>query len=92
MTVKAGVEEQAAVDEADLLRIANSDITPSDRDLVNSDAEAVRDIFEDEPDACKAADWVEEPSAPSEGTFWDDSRHFENRYVDTGTDGGQPDD
>lgn len=74
-TVKAGVEEQQAVEEADLRRFAN-DLDPTDRDLVHSDVETLRDIFADDPDACDVADWIDAPSAPSEETYWDDSRHF----------------
>lgn len=76
LSVKAGPVDQNAVEEAELLRMAN-DVEPVDRDLVHSDVETVSDIFEDDPDAHEVADWIDAPSAPSENTFWDDSRHFD---------------
>jgi len=75
LNLLAGPEDWQAVEEAKLLSpVRNSE--PTDWDLVHHEVESVRDIFEDDPEACEIVDWVDEPSAPSEETFWDDSRHF----------------
>ena len=52
--------------------------TPSD-DYETIMAEVVESepIYEDDPEACDVADWIEAPSGPSENTYWDDSRHFD---------------
>lgn len=76
LNLLAGPEDWQAVEEAKLLSpVQNSE--PTDWDLVHHEVESLRDIFEDDPEACEIVDWVDEPSAPSEETFWDDSRHFE---------------
>ncbi len=75
-TVTAPPEESSAIEEAELLRFAN-DVDPSDRDLVHTEVEAIGDIWEDDPEAHEVADWIDAPSAPSENTYYDDSRHFD---------------
>jgi len=45
-------------------------------DVVESEVLDAREVYSDDPDAHRAADWLEAPTAPSEETFWDDSRHF----------------
>ena len=89
LTVKAGPNEQDAIEEAELLRFAN-DLEPSERDLVHTEVEAIGEIFEDDPDAHEVADWIDAPSAPSENTYWDDSRHFGESANSSDT-GGEPD-
>lgn len=75
LTVLAGTEQQDAVDEAQL-RAHHGDETPSDRDLVHSDVEAIEDIWADDPRAEQCSEWIDGPAAPSDETFWDDGRHF----------------
>lgn len=81
LTVKAGVEEQDAIRRAKESALHGDKQTLFDRDLVHSEVEATRDIFEDDPDAFEAADWVDAPTAPSEQTYYDDTRHFEDCKV-----------
>lgn len=75
MRVAAGVEQQSAIEEADLRRFADG-VDPTDRMLVHTEVEAVEPIYGDDPRACDVADWIDTPNAPSEDTYWDDSRHF----------------
>jgi len=52
--------------------------TPSDEYMtVHAEVLESEPIYEDDPEACDVVDWIDAPSAPSEETFWDDSRHFE---------------
>lgn len=81
LTVKSGVEEDQAIRHAEELALFGVDDTLFDRDLIHSEVEAVRDIFEDDPDAFEAADWVDGPTAPSEETYFDDTRHFDDCAV-----------
>lgn len=75
LDVLAGPEEWQAIERAeDLAPVLHS--KPTDWDLVHKDVEATRNIYGDDPDAPKAADWIDEPNIPSEETYWDDSRHF----------------
>ncbi|APX98645.1 hypothetical protein [Natronorubrum daqingense] len=76
ITVTAGLEDHQAVEEADLRRFAG-DIDPTERDLIHNDVEVLRDIFEDDVDAHEVAEWIDAPSAPSDDTYWDDTRHFD---------------
>lgn len=76
MTVLAGPYQDDAIEEAELLRAFGEDVEPTDRDLVHTDVTPVQDIFEDDPQAHEIAEWVDAPSAPSEDTYWDDTRHF----------------
>lgn len=73
--VKAGPHENDAIEEADLLRSANRP-NPADRELVHTETQKINNIYEDDPDAHEVADWIDPPSAPSEETYWDDTRHF----------------
>lgn len=78
--VIAGLVESDAVTEAELLA-QHSDLEktePKDRDLVHSDIEKLRPIYEDDVEAGQL-DFYDAPTAPSEDTFWDDSQHFENQ-------------
>jgi len=43
--------------------------------VIHSDVEKLRDIYADDVEAGQI-DHIDGPTAPSEGTFWDDSRHF----------------
>lgn len=76
--VIAGHNDSDAVTEAELLAL-HSDLPKTkitDRDLVHSEVEQLRDIFEDDIEAGQL-DFCEAPTAPSEDTFWDDSKHFD---------------
>jgi len=77
LSVIAGPEDWQAVDEAKVVANPTGCVGASDWDLVNKDVEAVEDIWMDDPRAPEAAGWLDEPHLPSEETFWDDSRHFE---------------
>lgn len=77
LSVIAGPEDWQAVDEAKVVANPTGCVDASDWDLVNKDVEAVEDIWMDDPRAPEAAGWLDEPHLPSEETFWDDSRHFE---------------
>lgn len=85
LNLLAGTEDWQALDEAKL-RSPVLNTEPTDWDLVHHEVEATREIYEDDPEACDIVDWVDEPSAPSADTYWDDSRHFDERYVDTESD------
>ena len=53
--------------------------TPSDEYMtVHAEVLKSEPIYEDDPEACDVSSWIDAPSAPSEQTFWDDSRHFED--------------
>lgn len=75
-TAIAGPEDWQAIERAEEIAFPGGPVDPSDWDLVFEDVNAVRDIWMDDPDAPKAAGWLEEPHVPSEETYWDDSRHF----------------
>ena len=77
LSVRAGPSEHQAIEEAELRRFAE-DVDPSERELVHTDVDPGRPIYADDPEACEVADWIDAPSAPSEETYWDDSRHFED--------------
>lgn len=91
----AGHEREDVVEDATELALFG-DQKKSDRFLLHSETEPVRDIYEDDVDA-EEIRWIDGPTAPSENTYWDDRVHFDDRYVDTGspqdgepiTDGGQ---
>ncbi len=75
--VVAGHLEDDAVDTARELAL-HSDLEktkPVDRDVIHSDVEKLRDIYADDVEAGQIKH-IDGPTAPSEGTFWDDSRHF----------------
>jgi len=75
--VVAGHVEDDAIAEAQELALY-SDLPktkPADRDVVHSDVEKLRPIYEDDVEAGQL-EYMDEPTAPSEDTFWDDSRHF----------------
>ena len=75
LSVIAGPEEWQAFERAkDLAPVLYSD--PTEWDLVHKEVNDVRNIYGDDPDAPKAADWLDEPNVPSEDTYWDDSVHF----------------
>jgi len=75
LDIIAGAEEWNAFERAtDLAPVKTRD--PVDYDLVHKEADVVRNIYGDDPDAPKAADWLDEPHLPSEETYWDDERHF----------------
>lgn len=76
LSVKAGVEEEDAIMWAEEKALHGDVDTLFDRDLVHTEVEATREIFEDDPDAFEAVDWIDGPTSPSEETYWDDSRHF----------------
>ncbi len=78
LTVTAAPDEANAIEEADLLANYGRDVDPVERDRVHTEVEELRDIFEDDPEAHEIAEWIDAPSAPSEDTYYDDSRHFEN--------------
>lgn len=51
--------------------------TPSDEwDVVHSEVLDERAVYSDDPDAHRVASWLDAPTAPSEDTYYDDSRHF----------------
>ncbi|WP_440767545.1 hypothetical protein [Natronorubrum sp. DTA7] len=78
--VAGHVRDDAIEDARELALYGNKKI--SERELLHSEADPVRDIFEDDVEAGEIP-WIDEPSAPSNETFWDDSRHFDAEYVDT---------
>lgn len=87
LSLLAGPTENQAVEEAKLARLAEN-VTPTEQDLIHTDVETTEDVFEDDPRAHDIADWIDAPSAPSENTYWDDTRHFDDQYVNTeGSDG-----
>lgn len=81
VTVTAGPEEWQAAEEAELVASPAGSVDPTDWDLIHKDVTEVRNIWMDDPEAPKAADWLEEPHVPSEETYWDDSLHFEEGDV-----------
>ncbi|SNZ06188.1 hypothetical protein SAMN06269185_1079 [Natronoarchaeum philippinense] len=84
LNLLAGPEDWQALDEAEQRSpVLHSE--PTDWDLIHHEVDAVREIYEDDPEAGEIVDWVDEPSAPSESTFWDDSKHFSDRYSEPGT-------
>lgn len=81
-TVTFRVSQIASPEKADGIKRAQEvaypggPTDPADYELVNSEADAKRDIWMDDPDAPKAAEWLPEPNVPSEETYWNDERHF----------------
>ena len=76
-TVIAGPEDYHAVEEARKVATPAGPVEANDWDLVNKDVVAEDNILMDDPKAPKAADWLDEPHVPSENTYFNDSRHFE---------------
>lgn len=88
----AGPEKWQAIESASEVAYPGGPVDPTDWELIHKEAEPVRDIWMDDPEAPKAAGWLEEPHVPSEDTYWDDSRHFEEgglSSTETAQDGGQ---
>jgi len=57
--------------------------TPSDEYMdVHAEVLESEPIYEDDPEAFDVVSWIEEPSAPSEHTYWDDTRHFDDAGFD----------
>jgi len=77
LSVTAGPTDDAAIQEADLLAKHGAGVAPFDRDLVHTEVDATRPIYADDPEAFEVADWIDAPSAPSEDTYYDDTRHFD---------------
>ncbi|WP_436348826.1 hypothetical protein [Natronorubrum sp. FCH18a] len=77
----AGHERENAIEDAQELALYGGKKI-SERELLHTEADPVRNIFEDDVEAGEIS-WIDEPSAPSDETFWDDSRHFDEQYVDT---------
>ncbi|WP_147435214.1 hypothetical protein [Haloarcula sp. Atlit-120R] len=86
LSVLAGHVEQDAVDEAALRVDFGSLDHVSDWDLVHSDVEPIERVWADDPRAEHILEYGT-PTAPSEDTYWDDSRHFGPTDTDTGADG-----
>lgn len=78
LSVVAGVERDDAIRAGEELALHGRNQKPLDRDLVHTEVEDKTEVFEDEPEAIVAADWLDHPVAPSEETFFDDSRHFDD--------------
>ncbi|QIO25470.1 hypothetical protein [Haloarcula sp. JP-L23] len=81
LTVPAGHERQHAVDEADLRVDFGSLDHVTDWDLVHSDVDATEDIWADDPRAEHILGYCDQPTAPSEATFWDDTEHFDGETI-----------
>lgn len=73
--VVAGHHDDDAVEEAQILAL-HGDETPADRDLVHTEVERTRDVFENDVVA-ERIEWIDGPTAPSESTYWDDTVHFQ---------------
>jgi hypothetical protein len=82
LNLLAGPEDWQAIEEAKTLSPVRTS-EPTDWDLIHHEINSVRDIYEDDPEACEIVDWVDEPSAPSSETFWNDSLHFDGVECDT---------
>lgn len=76
-TVFAGAHPYSAIERAKEIAFPGGSVEPSDWDCVMADTDEKREIFMDDVEAPKAADWLDEPHMPSADTYWDDSRHFE---------------
>ena len=90
--VIAGHHESDAIDVARELALhSNLEKTkPAERDVIHSDVERLRDIYEDDVEAGQL-EFMDEPTAPSPDTYWDDSRHFDlEDGREIRTDGGTP--
>lgn len=81
--VTAGPVEDDAIEIAEELALHGREDTMTDRFLAHTEVEEIRDVFEDDVEAGKI-DWMDEPTSPSEETFWDDSQHFPDHYETTG--------
>lgn len=79
--VIAGPTDADAVDEAVLIAFPSGPTDPRDWDLVHSDVESVRDVYMDDIDAPKAAEFIDEPCVPSGDSYWDDTKHFGGQNV-----------
>ncbi|ADB63971.1 hypothetical protein Htur_5084 (plasmid) [Haloterrigena turkmenica DSM 5511] len=75
LTVVAGHHESDAVEIAEE-RAIFGDEKPADRFTPHADVEQLREIYEDDVEAGQL-EYMDAPTAPSEDTYWDDSRHFE---------------
>lgn len=78
VTVAAGPNDEHAITEAKVVANPSGEIKPSDWELIHSDVEVLEDIWMDDVKAPRAAAWLDEPHAPSDETYWDDTKHFEN--------------
>lgn len=74
LTVVAGHHDSDAVEIAEE-RAIFGDEKPADRMTLHTDVEQIREIYEDDVEAGQL-EFCEAPTAPSENTYWDDSRHF----------------
>lgn len=81
LTLVAGHEQEDAIEIGEEVALFG-DEPHADRFLLHSEAEPVRDIYEDDAEA-EEISWMDGPTAPSEDTYWDDSKHFDDRYVAT---------
>lgn len=88
--VVAGHEPDSALEVAeDLARFSNLEKTqPVERDTIHTETDVLRDIYEDDVEAGEL-EWMDEPTAPSPDTYWDDTRHFGDGDREVRTDGGQ---
>ena len=76
--VFAGVDEQDAIEQAELRRDGEE---PVDRDLIHAEVDDIRAVFADDPRAERCFTNSDGPTAPSEDTFWDDERHFGEEVI-----------
>ena len=77
-TVIAGPDEYHAVEEAKISGNPDGATNAFDWELIHKDVEAIEDIWMDDRRAPRAVGWLDEPHVPSEDTYWDDSRHFDD--------------
>lgn len=87
LTVDAGVTRKSAIEEATELAL-HGDVPIYDRELLHSEVDQIDEIFEDDVEAGKVS-WLDEPTAPSEETYWDDTEHFPEHAPDPNADQGE---
>jgi len=79
LSVLASHDRQSAIEEAELQTSFSSVDGVSDTILANTEAEPTETIYADDPRAEHILGYCDGPTAPSSGTFWDDTVHFDEK-------------